>query len=181
MRLESMYQEVILDHYRHPNARGLRDNWDAEVHHHNTSCGDDIRLRVHLDHDPDDPHNPEKTVIRDISYDGEGCSISQASTSIMTEQLIGHTVAEAFDICDRFEKMVTSRGQDEGDEDILGDGTALAGVSQYPARVKCALLGWMAFKDASSQALEGSSDNDGAPADGRERVNGTGFHLITAA
>ena len=59
MRLESMYQEVILDHYRHPNARGLRDNWDAEVHHHNTSCGDDIRLRVHLDHDPDDPHNPE--------------------------------------------------------------------------------------------------------------------------
>ena len=101
MRLESMYQEVILDHYRHPNARGLRDNWDAEVHHHNTSCGDDIRLRVHLDHDPDDPHNPEKTVIRDISYDGEGCSISQASTSIMTEQLIGHTVAEAFDwFCD---------------------------------------------------------------------------------
>ena len=74
-----------------------------------------------------------------------------------------------FDICDRFEKMVTSRGQDEGDEDILGDGTALAGVSQYPARVKCALLGWMAFKDASSQALEGSSDNDGAPADGGEK------------
>ena len=154
MRLESMYQEVILDHYRHPNARGLRSDWDAEVHHHNTSCGDDIRLRVHLDHDPGDPRNPEKTRIRDISYDGEGCSISQASTSIMTEQLIGHTVAEAFDICDRFEQMVTSRGQDKGDEEVLGDGIALAGVSQYPARVKCALLGWMAPKDASSQALD---------------------------
>ncbi len=153
MRLENMYQEVILDHYQHPNAAGLRDPFDAEVHHFNTSCGDEVRLRVRLDRDEDDPHNPDKTIIEDISYEGEGCSISQASTSIMTEQLIGLSVTEAFKRVSRFEEMLQSRGEDEGDEELLGDGVALSGVAQYPMRVKCALMGWMAFKDAAVQAI----------------------------
>ncbi|MFY9190014.1 MAG: SUF system NifU family Fe-S cluster assembly protein [Lawsonella sp.] len=153
MRLENMYQEVILDHYQHPNAAGLRDPFDAEVHHFNTSCGDEVRLRVRLDRDEDDPHNPDKTIIKDISYEGEGCSISQASTSIMTEQLIGLSVTEAFKRVSRFEEMLQSRGEDEGDEELLGDGVALSGVAQYPMRVKCALMGWMAFKDAAVQAI----------------------------
>lgn len=153
MRLENMYQEVILDHYQHPNAAGLRDPFDAEVHHFNTSCGDEVRLRVRLDRDEDDPHNPDKTIIKDISYEGEGCSISQASTSIMTEQLIGLSVTEAFKRVSRFEEMLQSRGEDEGDEELLGDGVALSGVAQYPMRVKCALMGWMAFKDAAVPAI----------------------------
>lgn len=154
MRLEDMYQEIILDHYQHPNAAGLRDPYDVEVHHFNTSCGDDVRLRIHLNRDESDPHNPDKTVIDDISYEGEGCSISQASTSIMTEQLVGLTVSEAIKRVSRFEEMLQSRGKDKGDEELLGDGVALAGVAQYPMRVKCALMGWMAFKDAAAQAID---------------------------
>lgn len=166
MRLESLYQDVILDHYRNPYAYGLRQDWDAEVHHHNTSCGDDIRLRIHLDYDPADPQNPATTRIRDISYEGEGCSISQASSSIMAEQLTGITVEEALRRCESFEHMITSRGEDKGDEELLGDGIALAGVARYPARVKCALMGWMAFKDASAQALHDHADgNNPSPAE----------------
>lgn len=146
MNLESMYQEVILDHYRHPTHAGLRDNFDAEVHHVNTSCGDELTLRVLLD------EAGEKVV--DISYEAEGCSISQASTSVMAEEIIGLPLDEAVSKLAAFEEMVTSRGQIDGDPDVLGDGVAFGGVSKYPARVKCALLGWKAFQAATSDALE---------------------------
>lgn len=149
MRIEDMYQEVILDHYRNPHARGLREPHESEVLHVNPTCGDEITLRVHLD----------GTTIGDISYDCEGCSISQASASIMTEQLIGVSIDEALKRFDAFEEMITSKGTLEGDEELIGDGVALAGVSQYPARVKCALLGWMAFKDALAQAIGKQSDS----------------------
>lgn len=143
--MESMYQEVILDHYKHPKFSGLRDPFDAEVHHVNPSCGDEQTLRVHLSEDG-------KTV-EDVSYDAEGCSISQASTSVMAEEIVGKSVEEAFAKLAEFEKMITSRGQKEGDVEVIGDGVAFAGVAKFPARVKCALLGWKAFQAATSEAL----------------------------
>ncbi|MDN6536836.1 MAG: SUF system NifU family Fe-S cluster assembly protein, partial [Corynebacterium variabile] len=141
MKLEQMYQEVILDHYKNPQHAGLREPFEAEVHHVNTSCGDEVTLRVHLSDD-------QKTV-EDVSYDAQGCSISQASTSVMAEEIIGLPVEQAFAKLAEFEKMVTSRGEEEGDEDLIGDGIAFAGVSRYPARVKCALRGWKAFEAAT--------------------------------
>ncbi|AMU70770.1 Fe-S cluster assembly sulfur transfer protein SufU [Mycobacteroides abscessus] len=144
MRLEQMYQEVILDHYKHPHHRGLREPFAAEVHHVNPTCGDEVTLRVFV----------EDNKIADVSYDGQGCSISQAATSVLTDQVIGLTVDEALKTVASFNEMISSRGTIDGDEDVIGDGIAFAGVSRYPARVKCALLGWMAFKDALVQAIE---------------------------
>ncbi|NLG54613.1 MAG: SUF system NifU family Fe-S cluster assembly protein [Rhodococcus sp.] len=148
MRMEQMYQEVILDHYKHPHARGLREPFGAEVHHVNPTCGDEVTLRVHL---TDGEHGP---TVADVSYDGQGCSISQASTSVLTDQIIGVPVEEALATVAAFTEMVSSRGTVDGDEEILGDGIAFAGVAKYPARVKCALLGWMAFKDALAQIID---------------------------
>lgn len=142
--MEQMYQEVILDHYKHPHHRGLRDPFGAEVHHVNPTCGDEVTLRVALSENGD--------TVSDVSYDGQGCSISQAATSVLTDQVIGQSVGDALKTVEAFNEMITSRGTVEGDEDVLGDGIAFAGVSKYPARVKCALLGWMAFKDAVAQA-----------------------------
>jgi len=143
MDLESLYQEIILDHYKHPRGRGLREPFDAEVHHVNPTCGDELTLRVTLDGD----------VVTDISYDGQGCSISQASASVLHEQLVGETVATGLATTDAFVTLMQGRGRVEPDEDVLGDAVAFAGVAKYPARVKCALLGWMAWKDAVSQAV----------------------------
>lgn len=145
MRMDQMYQEVILDHYKHPHGRGLREPFGAEVHHVNPTCGDEVTLRVHID---------EAGTVADVSYDGQGCSISQAATSVLTDQVVGRSVGEAMEIVDAFSDMVGSRGTVEGDEDVIGDGIAFAGVSKYPARVKCALLGWMAFKDAVVRIVE---------------------------
>jgi nitrogen fixation NifU-like protein len=144
LRLEQIYQDVILDHYKHPHHRGLREPFGAEVFHVNPVCGDEVTLRVALSDDG--------TSVADISYDGQGCSISQASTSVLTEQVIGQSVPQALKTLDAFAEMVSSRGNVQGDEEVLGDGVAFAGVAKYPARVKCALLGWMAFKDALAQA-----------------------------
>ena len=142
-----MYQEVILDHYKHPHHRGLREPYDAQVHHVNPTCGDEVTLRVTLSDDGEH--------VADISYDGQGCSISQAATSVLTDQVIGNSVGEALSTVAAFTEMISSRGAVEGDEDVIGDGIAFAGVAKYPARVKCALLGWMAFKDALAQAGAG--------------------------
>lgn len=153
MRLEQMYQEVILDHYKHPHGRGLRDPFGAEVHHVNPTCGDEITLRAHLTEGKDG-----RPVVADISYDGQGCSISQASTSVLFDQIVGMPLDEALRTVDAFNEMVSSRGTVEGDEDVLGDGIAFSGVSKYPARVKCALLGWMAFKDAVVRIVDDEND-----------------------
>ena len=143
MKLEQMYQEVILDHYRNPQLSGLREPFGAEVHHVNPTCGDELTLRLQL--------GPDGDTVEDISYDAQGCSISQASTSMMASLLVGKPVDEAMEIFEGFHEMISSRGKIDGDEDLLDDAVALQGVSQYPARVKCALLGWMAFKDALVQ------------------------------
>jgi nitrogen fixation protein NifU and related proteins len=149
VRLEQMYQDVILDHYKHPHRRGLREPFGAQVFHVNPVCGDEVTLRVALSDDG--------ASVADVSYDGQGCSISQASTSVLAEQVIGQSVPEALKTIAAFTEMVSSRGSVQGDEEVLGDGVAFAGVAKYPARVKCALLGWMAFKDALVQA---SAEND---------------------
>lgn len=141
-----MYQEVILDHYKNPKHSGLRDPFGAEVHHVNPSCGDELTLRVRLSDDG--------TVVEDVSYDAVGCSISQAATSVMTDEVIGQSVEKAMEKLADFEKMVVSRGEYEGDDELIGDGVAFAGVAKFPARVKCALLGWKAFQAATSDALD---------------------------
>jgi len=143
MSVDSMYQEIILDHYRNPHHKGLREPYDAEVHHVNPTCGDEVTLRVRLSGDRVD----------DVSYDGEGCSISQASTSVMTDLVLGKTVDEAMAVMEEFVSLMQSKGAGEPDEDVLEDAVAFTGVSKYPARVKCALLAWMAWKDATAQAL----------------------------
>jgi nitrogen fixation NifU-like protein len=147
MQLESMYQEIILEHYRRPLHAGLREPFDAQVEHVNPTCGDEVTLRVKLDASGDEP------VVADVSYDSLGCSISQASTSVMADSIIGKTVGEAMAISEEFLRLMQSRGNGEPDEDVLGDAVAFEGVSKYPARIKCALLGWMAWKDATARAL----------------------------
>jgi len=155
MQLENMYQEVILDHYKNPHHKGLRGPFDAEVFHVNPTCGDEVKLRVSLKESVDgDP------VVEDVSYEALGCSISQASASVMTDLVIGKPVSEAMKISDAFLELMKSKGQLEPDEDVLDDAVAFAGVSKYPARIKCALLGWMAWKDATAQAIA-QSDADG--------------------
>jgi len=142
MELDSLYQEVILDHYKHPQHKSLSPNPTVQVQHVNTSCGDEITLNLHTN----------GTSIQDITWDGVGCSISQASTSVVSDLVRGKSIAEALAIIDAFQAMIQSKGNDAGNADVLGDGVAFAGVAKFPARVKCALLGWMAVKDAISQS-----------------------------
>ena len=142
MELDLLYQEVILDHYKHPQHKSLSPNPTVQVHHVNTSCGDEITLNLHTN----------GTSVEDIAWDGVGCSISQASTSVVSDLVRGKSIAEALTIIDSFQAMIQSKGNDAGNEDVLGDGVAFAGVAKFPARVKCALLGWMAVKDAISQS-----------------------------
>jgi nitrogen fixation NifU-like protein len=141
-----LYQELILEHYKRPVRAGLREPYAAEVHHVNPTCGDEVTLRVQL------AGTGEDAVVEDISYDAVGCSISVAAASILADEVTGETVGEARDTVESMRRMLTSKGEDPGDEDVIGDGVALAGVAKYPARVKCALLSWMAFTDALHQA-----------------------------
>ncbi len=152
MDMQSLYQEIILDHYKAPHHAGLREPFDAEVHHVNPTCGDDVTLRVRI----------ADGIVEDVSYDAEGCSISQASTSVLTDLLIGAKVEDAMQIHETFVELMQGRGKVEPDEDVLEDGIAFAGVAQFPARVKCALLGWMAWKDATAAAV---ADADNTHAD----------------
>jgi len=172
--MEKLYQEIILDHYRTPHHFGLRDPFDTEVHHVNPTCGDEITLRVRLEPATAAANgrsatgaaeiDPGAMVVTDVSYEALGCSISQASTSVLTDLAIGRPLSEVLSTLTEFTAMVTSRGTIDGDEDVLGDGIAFAGVSKYPARVKCALLGWMAFKDAAVQSLDSAGRATADPA-----------------
>lgn len=142
MNVDELYQTIILDHYREKHHSGLRDPHDVEVHHVNPSCGDELTLRVRLDGD----------TVDDVSYAAEGCSISQASTSIMTDLVIGNDVQHAMELYDEFVEVMESKGERVPDEDRFEDAIAFAGVAKFPARVKCALLGWAAVRDAILQA-----------------------------
>ncbi|MBA3524551.1 MAG: SUF system NifU family Fe-S cluster assembly protein [Geodermatophilaceae bacterium] len=145
MKLESMYQEIILDHYRDPHGRGLREGFQAESHQVNPTCGDEVTLRVHLDGD----------IVRDVSYEGMGCSISQASESVLHDLVVGQTLERAERIAADFGTLLKSKGDQEvadSLEDTLEDAVAFVGVGRYPSRIKCALLGWAAFRDATLRA-----------------------------
>jgi nitrogen fixation NifU-like protein len=142
MELDSLYQEVILDHYKHPLNKKLSPTFTAQVHHVNPSCGDEITLNVNI----------SEGMVTSVTWEGVGCSISQASTSIASDLLTGKTLEEALKIVESFADLMSSKGTMVGNEEILEDGVALAGVSKFPARIKCALLGWMAFKDAAIQS-----------------------------
>ena len=141
-----LYQELILEHGKRPHRVGLREPFDAEVHHVNPTCGDEVTLRVELAGEGAD------ATVTDLSYDAMGCSISVASASVLAAEVTGRTVGQALETFAAMRRMLTSKGEDAGDEDVIGDGVAFAGVSKYPARVKCALLGWCAFTDALARA-----------------------------
>ena len=144
MELDSLYQEVILDHYKNPSHKELLSQPTIKVHHVNPSCGDEQDLTLKL----------SNGVIERIGWSGVGCSISQAITSIMTDLIEGKSTKAAMEILQNFTEMIQSKGKDLGDEEKLEDAVAFAGVSKFPARVKCALLGWMALKDAVVQSEE---------------------------
>jgi nitrogen fixation NifU-like protein len=146
--LDALYQEIILDHYKNPHHKGLREPYEAEVHHVNPTCGDEVTLRVHL------ADGASGTRVEDVSYDALGCSISQASASVLTDLVIGKDVADAMAIHDEFLTLMQGKGQVEPDEEVLEDGVAFAGVARFPARIKCALLSWMAWKDATLSVVE---------------------------
>ena len=162
MELDSLYQEVILDAYRNPKNRGRISNAQMQVHHNNPSCGDEVTLTLNLSDDK----------VSDIKWDGVGCSISMASASMMSELVMGKTSAQALQLLDKFSDLMQSKGKGTAsstnssqsinsgntnnsidtnastNDDLLQDAAAFVGVSKFPARIKCALLGWMAFKDA---------------------------------
>jgi nitrogen fixation NifU-like protein len=148
MQLEQLYQDIILDHYKKPRGRVLREPYSVQVRHVNPTCGDEVDLRVHLVGD----------TVADVSFEGMGCSISQASASVLHEVMLGLSVPDALSRVDSFAEMIGGRA--EPDEDAIGDGVAFAGVSKYPARVKCAILAWMAIKDATVQSTAGGSGHD---------------------
>jgi nitrogen fixation protein NifU and related proteins len=157
LSMGSMYQQIIIDHYKNPQHRGLPEDFDAEVHHVNPTCGDEVTVRVKI----------TDGTISSLGWDGEGCSISQASTSVMSELVSGQPVSHAIELQARFLELMQSQGNaelTEADEDELEDAVAFEGVSKYPARVKCALLGWMAMKSAVAEAgWAGAGQQAGAP------------------
>ena len=164
MGLEDLYQEIILDHAKKPRHPGRLPDAQVEVRHYNPVCGDELTLGLRL----------EGERVAGIAVDGKGCSISQASASVMAEQVLDRPLPDALRSGEAFRRLM--HGEGEPDEALLGDGVAFAGVARYPVRVKCALLGWMAFKDAVARARAGQGggdtvhqDEDGAAAAPGER------------
>lgn len=143
MDLTQLYQQLIIEHAKRPVGAGLREPYDVEVYHVNPTCGDEITLRVHVS-------NGE---IADISYLARGCSISMAASSVMADTVTGLDVDEAMSEYEMFKGVVADGTVTEDQLETLGDAAAFAGVAQFPARVKCALLGWAAMRDAVAQAV----------------------------
>ncbi|MGL5858641.1 MAG: Fe-S cluster assembly sulfur transfer protein SufU [Angustibacter sp.] len=141
-----LYAELILEHAKQPHGAGLREPFAGQSHQVNPTCGDEVTLRIAVQ------GSGSSTVVRDVSYDIQGCAISQASTSVLHDLVAGQPLSQVHAVADAMHAMVTGRGEVVGDEAVLGDGVALAGVARYPARVTCALLGWMALREALAQA-----------------------------
>jgi nitrogen fixation NifU-like protein len=144
--LDTLYRELIIDHSKHPQHFGLADEDGAHAtsHQKNPVCGDEITLRARVEADGQ--------TIRDVTWEGSGCSISQASASMLSDLVEGMTRSEAATLIDGFREALRSRGQIELDEDVYGDAAALTGVSKFSARVKCAMLAWVALEDALARA-----------------------------
>jgi nitrogen fixation NifU-like protein len=134
--LDDLYQELILDHYRRKRGEGSLERPSVAVDQTNPLCGDEVHLEMAI----------EDGRVVELAHTGQGCSISQASVSMMSEALTGRSLEEALDLVEHFRLMM--HGDEPGDEERLGDAIALEGVAKYPVRIKCALLGWMAAKDA---------------------------------
>lgn len=130
LSLEELYKEVILDHYRSPRNKGRLDPHDVRLERNNPLCGDEIELFLVFDGDD----------VSGIAFEGKGCSISQASASMMTEKVKGMPSKQAKGVAESIKLMMA--GEEEGDLDELGDLVSLKGVVKYPVRIKCALLGW---------------------------------------
>ncbi|QDB79053.1 SUF system NifU family Fe-S cluster assembly protein [Georgenia sp. 311] len=147
--MEQLYQEVILDHYRAKHGAGELDPYDAESFQVNPTCGDQVTLRVRLSHDAGVPS------VEAVGWVGQGCSISQASLSVLNDLVVGRTINEVDTLNETFRELMHGRGAElpEDKQDSLGDASAFTGVAKYPARIKCALLGWMALRDALAHAL----------------------------
>lgn len=147
--MEQLYQQVILDHSRARHGAGELDPYDAESFQVNPTCGDQVTLRVRLTHDDGGPR------VGEVGWVGQGCSISQASLSVLNDLVVGRTVHEVDTINETFRELMHGRGVElpEEKQDTLGDASAFTGVAKYPARIKCALLGWMALRDALAHAL----------------------------
>lgn len=141
--LGGLYQEVIMDHARQRHGEGPGESPAAASHQLNPSCGDEITLRVHL--------NAAGDTVESLSWEGQGCAISQASASMLHDLAHDLTPADLAVRIDAFRQMLRSRGADEGDPELLGDAVALSGTSKYASRVKCAMLGWVALEDALNQ------------------------------
>ncbi|PFG33387.1 Fe-S cluster assembly sulfur transfer protein SufU [Sanguibacter antarcticus] len=164
--METLYQQVILDHAKNPQGSGLVDldgsHLGSESHQVNPTCGDEVTMRVQFAESADGT-----TVVERISWEGQGCSISQASLSVLTELVTGKDIATSEHIAATFRELMGSRGKglDEAREDELGDAAAFTGVSQFPARVKCAMLGWVALRDTFARSgLLTSDDPTAVPA-----------------
>jgi nitrogen fixation protein NifU and related proteins len=159
--LEQLYQQVILDHDREKHGRGMREPapglLQATSHQYNPLCGDEVTLQVAVA-----PGGPGDAVVRDVSWVGDGCSISQASISVLYDLVVDQPVERAEEVLDAFRAMVRSRGSAEPDEDLLGDAVAFAGVGRHANRVKCAMLGWTAFEDALHRAVGSARHVDSA-------------------
>jgi nitrogen fixation NifU-like protein len=151
MNVESLYQDIILDHYKNPRGRGPLEQAAGESHQVNPTCGDEVTVQISLDAGGH----------LHVGYEGQGCSISQASASVMAEMVEGATLTDADRVRDAFVEMMRSKGDYEPDEEVLGDGVAFVGVAKYPARVKCALLPWMALQDAEAKAGMGEDMRGG--------------------
>jgi nitrogen fixation NifU-like protein len=151
MSLDQLYQQVILDHSKERHGHGVRPPApglaEATSHQYNPLCGDEVTLQVVLD---------PSGAVGDVAWTGEGCSISQASSSVLHDLVVGSSVARAEELVAAFREMVRSRGTAEPDEDLLGDGVAFVGVGRHANRVKCAMLGWTAFEDALHRASAGT-------------------------
>ncbi len=151
MSLSDLYQEIILDHYKNPRNYGEMDDAHIHVEDNNPSCGDELEVNVRLDEDEE--------VIEDISFTGEGCAISMASASLMSDRLEGKSIEDAEELRERFKSMITSDEEDLEDlKQELGDLVSLKGVIKFPIRVKCANLSWNTFK----KGLD-AKDEDGLP------------------
>lgn len=148
-RLDQLYRAVILDHSKDPRHKGQLDRVDAVMALRNPTCGDEIQVQVKLD--------DQGQVIQDVSFDGQGCTISMASASMMTEAIMGKSLDQVKDLYQTFSDLVQGKEPDQADD--LGDAVMLEGVRQFPSRVRCATLSWKALNKALENTGSGLDEN----------------------